>query len=101
MSTLYVTEYPGLGSEPSGPQAQAAVCPPLAEQTVAIGATHAESSAFGSKTYLVRCHADVICSVLVGGKAPVATTGSGRFIAGQTEYFAVTPGDKLSVIANT
>ena len=40
MSTLYVTEYPGLGSEPSGPQAQAAVCPPLAEQTVAIGATH-------------------------------------------------------------
>ena len=100
MSTLYVTEYPGLGSEPSGPQAQAAVCPPLAEQTVAIGATHAESSAFGRKPTGSMPRRRYLF-VFVRGKAPVATTGSGRFIAGQTEYFAVTPGDKLSVIANT
>lgn len=100
MATLYVTEYAGLGSS-SGATVQAVAGPPAVEQTVAISGTSAQSAAFGPNTILVRLHTDAICSVKPGGTNPVATASSGRMIAGQTEYFRVTPGDKVAVITNT
>jgi len=48
----------------------------------------------------VRLHADSVCSVLFGTN-PTATTANARMAAGQTEYFGVAPGMKVSVIANT
>jgi hypothetical protein len=75
--------------------------PPLAEQTVAIGA-EAKSSAFNASTRYVRIHVDAICSILFG-TSPTATTSKKRLAANQTEYFAVPPGQsfKVSVISNT
>lgn len=101
MATLYVTEYAELPIGPAGRVGQMPMEPPLAEQAIAF-TTHTESAAFNAKTRFVRIHTDAICSVLFGA-APVATTGSGRLAANQTEYRAVPPGAsyKVSVVANT
>ena len=105
MATLYITEFQALGQSgmptwgtTNGPT-QAAQQPPIAEQTVAIGAS-TQSAAFNAATVLVRLHTDAICSVLFGTN-PTATTASARLAAGQTEYFGVAPGMKVAVITNT
>lgn len=95
--TLYVTEYTGA----SPVTYQAALAPALASTTVAISASSAQSAAFNSRTKLVRLHCDVVCNVNIGGTNPTATATSARLVAGQTEYFAVRPGDKVAVIAGT
>lgn len=94
-ATCYVTEFSG-GLRGT---AQIAVQPPLAEQTVAIGGSAASSSAFSAGTNIIRLHCDAIASFKIG-PAPVATTSSARTPADATEYFEVSPGDKLSVITN-
>lgn len=100
MATVYVTEFP---SASSGNGMPVPACPPIAKQIVAI-TTATLSAAFSPNTRLIRVHADAICSVEVGGQvtgAATVTTASQRMAAGQTEYFGVTPGDKLSVITNS
>lgn len=101
MAVAYITEYAGLMPSPVGGQGQVPQEPPLAEQTVAIGA-EAKSAVFNAKTRLIRVHVDAICSTLVG-TAPTATTSSARMAASQTEYRGVpTTGTyKISVISNT
>lgn len=79
---------------------QAAVAPGITKQTVAIGGSSTQSSAFNTLTRLIRVHADAICSIEIGTTNPTATTSSMRFVAGQTEYFLVNSGDKLAVITN-
>lgn len=108
MSNLYVTEYAGLGYVASGTDgmsfkvtAQAPLGPPLVEQKLAISGTSGQSAVFNQYTRLIRVHTDVVCSIFVGGSSPAATTSSGRMAANQTEYFAVTPGDKIAVISNS
>jgi hypothetical protein len=101
MTTLYVTEFAGLGSSNNGNDVQAVAGPPIVEQTVGNAGASTQSAAFNALTTLVRLHTDSICSVKIGGTNPVATTSSARMIAGQTEYFRVVPGDKLAVILNT
>ena len=99
MALMYVTEYAGLGQDPNG-SVQAVAGPPLVEQTpVTITSASAASVAFGPNTTVVRIHVDAIASVNVGGT--VATTSSGRMVAGQTEYFRVAPLQKAYVISNT
>jgi len=98
MATLYIEEYNDVGRVLSS-SAQAPLEPSIASQTVAIGAA-TQSAAFSLSTTLVRVHVDAICSVAFGAN-PTATTSNKRFAAGQTEYFGVVPGHKLSVIANT
>lgn len=95
--TLYVTEFPG-------PPAvsvyyQAVNTPALANQAVAVSGASAQSAVFSSTTKIVRIHADVACHVVVGGTNPTATTNSMKVGANQTEYFVVTPGQRLAVIA--
>lgn len=102
MAVAYITEYADLMAPGApGGRGQVPMEPPLAEQTVAIGA-EAKSSAFNAKTRLVRVHVDAICSVLFG-TAPTATTSSQRMAANQTEYHAVPLNGsfKISVITNT
>ena len=74
--------------------------PPIVEQTVAIGVSHAESAAFSGKTLFLQVHCDVICSIAFG-PAPVATTSNQRLAANETRFVGVNRGDKLSVISNT
>ena len=100
MSTLYITEFAKLGQQLSFlATVQAAQQPPTAEQTVAFS-TEAKSSAFNPNTRFIRVQPDAICSISIGS-TPTATTAMARMTAGQTEYYGVNPGDKVSVIANT
>lgn len=101
MAKLYITEYNEIGLQLKLAYAiQAALEPALVDQTpVAIG-SEAKSAAFGATTTFVRLHADAICSVKFGA-SPTATTNNRRMAADQTEYFAVVPGQKVSVISNT
>lgn len=102
MAILYITEYAGLMPSPTGGQGQVPFEPPIAEQTVAIGATTVPSAAFNAKTRMVRLHTDAICSVSFG-TAPTATATNQRFAANQTEYKGVPPGMayKVAVITNS
>lgn len=98
MAVLYITEYAGVGPG----HIQAPIEPPLAEQTVAIGA-EADSAVLNANTRLVRLHTDAVCSILFGA-TPTATTAKQRMAADTTEYKWVQgqPGTmKISVIANT
>jgi hypothetical protein len=96
MATLYITEF-----APGGLNVvQAAICPPLAQQTVPIGAGSAASAAFGTSTGLVRLQPDATCSIAFGFN-PSATAAAMRLSAGQTEYFVVQPGSKVAAITNT
>ena len=104
MATLYITEFACQGRDLAGyiNQNGGAQQPPLAEQTVAIGASSAASAAFNAKTTIVRVHADSICSISFGA-APTAAATNARMAAGQTEYFCVpaNSGLKIAVITNT
>jgi hypothetical protein len=99
MATLYVTEFATIPNI-RGNVGQLAPRPALTTQTVAIGGTSTQSSAFGTTTRYIRVHTDAICSTAVGAN-PTATTSSERMAADQTEYWAVQPGDKIAVISNT
>lgn len=99
MSVLYVTEY---AASPivQGQTIQAPKDPPLAEQTVAIGAGSVQSNAFNAKARMIRIHCDVVCSVALGSN-PTATATKARMAANQTEYHAVNGGDRIAVIQNS
>lgn len=101
MSVCYISEYAHLGADGRTLWLNSPLEPPIAEQTVAIGA-EAKSAAFNASTKFVRVHVDAVCSILFG-TAPTATTSKKRMAANTTEYFAVPMGQsyKLSVITNT
>lgn len=100
MATLYISEYTegAVSQVPNG--LPLAAEPPVAEQTVALSGTSAQSNAFNGKTRIIRVHTDAICSILVGAN-PTATTAKKRLPADHTEYFSVQPGDKIAGITNT
>jgi hypothetical protein len=95
---LYVTEYPA--GNIAG--IQAPVCPPCARQQRIdfSGGGSVQSQAFSGDTRMIEVTCDSVCSVIVGGLNPVATTSDSRFYIGRVNYFIVTPGDKLAVIPN-
>ena len=99
MATLYISEYSQAGITGPG-MLPVANEPGATTQTVSIGGTTAQSSAFGTTTRFVRIHTDAICSIAFGSN-PTATTAKLRLAANQTEYFAVRPSDKVAVISNT
>jgi hypothetical protein len=108
MATLYITEYDNIAIMPNT-MGQVPEEPPIAEQTVAITSGSIQSAAFHPKTRCVRLHCDAICSVLFGFviNNPTVTTGSGRMVAGQTEFRGVPENNgvierqmQVAVIAN-
>ncbi len=99
MATLYVTEFRNFAGVETR-FTNVAPMPPLVEQTVAIGGSSTQSSAFSASTNIVRLHTDSICSVEFGSN-PTATVTTARLAANTTEYFAVLPGQKVAVITNT
>jgi hypothetical protein len=101
MATLYITEYSA--ALVINGIIQMPMEPPIAEQTVTIGAGHTESAAFNAATQFVELNTDAICSVLFG-TAPVATTASKRMAAGANSFRGVSQAVgqlKVSVISNT
>lgn len=102
MATLYITEFEQVSAGTNGLQVQAALQLPVAEQTVTVSGTTAQSNALDDRTRLVRLQCDGICSILFGTN-PTATTAKMRMTAGQTEYFMVggKSGLKIAAITNT
>jgi hypothetical protein len=96
MALLYVTEFSGMGA--GSPAPQIAPAQALASYTVAIGGASAQGAVFGAGTKIVRVHADVSCAILFGSN-PTALATSMRMGAGQTEYFAVEPGQRVAAIS--
>jgi hypothetical protein len=75
--------------------------PPVAEQTVAVGAGSVQSAVFNNNTNLVQLCADVNCSVEFGTN-PTATTTTMRLPSNVIIYFGLAQtGLRLAVIANT
>ena len=101
MAVLYISEFSQIYSA-GGPSAPFARQPPIAEQTIAIGAGSVQSNAFNAATTFVRLSTDAICSIEFGTN-PTATATKARMPAGSVEYFsvAVNTGQKVAVITNT
>jgi hypothetical protein len=97
---LFIAEYADIAETVRG-TAQAPKDPCITEQVVTIGAGSVLSAPFDPATRFILITTDTICSVLVGGLNPVATTSSHRMAADQAEFRGVFPGDKLAVISNT
>lgn len=97
---LFVTEYADLAETVRG-AAAAPKDPFIAEYIVTIGGASAQSPAFQPTTRFILIATDTICSVVVGGTNPSATTSNHRMPADQAEFRGVVAGDKLAVIANT
>jgi hypothetical protein len=102
MATLYVTEFQGQGLDQNARSIAITAQPPVAEQTVAIGASSAQSNAFNNATNIVRLHTDAICSVEFGTN-PTSAATKARMAANQTEYFFIPSAQsyKVAVITNT
>lgn len=76
--------------------------PPIAQQTVAIGVSSAQSVALDAKTTLVRVHCDAVCCIEFGANPTAVAQASMRLVANQTEYFGLGVGaGKIAVIAAT
>lgn len=102
MATLFITEFAGRATDANGIPMEMPLFPELAEQTVAIGGSSTQSSAFHRDTTFVRIHTDVICSIKFGTN-PTASATTARMAAGATEYFGVPKGMsyEVAVITNS
>lgn len=103
MATLYITEYADVAYAGNTEAANDIPQEPAnAEQTVAIGASSTQSSAFKNNTRLVRIATDAICSIKFG-TSPTATAASYRLAANTERYIGVPMGAsyKVAVITNT
>lgn len=78
---------------------QAVPLPAIANQKITVSGTSAQSSAFNALAYIIRINCDVTVSIAVGAN-PTATSAGLRIPANQTEYFVVTPADKVAFITN-
>lgn len=98
---FFIAEYADIVETIRG-AAQAPKDPPVIEQPViTISGTSAQSLAFSPTTRFILITTDSICSIVVGGTNPVATTANHRMTADQVYFRGVIAGDKLAVIANT
>jgi hypothetical protein len=97
--TLYVTEYASMGIfvGVAGVPGQIPAEPPLAEQTLATGAT---SAAFNAKTVFIRVHAQTNgMSILISTAGTAAAVTNHRLAQNQTEYLAVPKGQSFKINA--
>lgn len=102
MTKLYITEFSGMqtaaGVGHDQESAPVAKLPALAAQSITPDAASQQSAAVNAACTLVRLKALVACHVTVGAN-PTATTADMPLAVGDTEYFGITPGDKIAVIA--
>lgn len=92
MANLYITEFQAQGRDTHGDTMPAAQMPPIAQQTVAISGTSAQSAAINRGTTLVRICSDVACYIEVAADPTAAAATSMRMAADSPEYFSVPVG---------
>jgi hypothetical protein len=97
VAKLYISEFTKVGGD-AGSLVPVAMLPSMGNQVVAIGGASAQSAALRADTQYVRVIADVPASVLIGTN-PTATVNSPLIGPYAAEYFAVTGGQKIAVIA--
>lgn len=100
MTKLYISEFSKIASDANGNVLHFPGVPDVVQSPVTYSGTSAASAAFASTTSVVRVHVDSICCIVFGTN-PTATTSHQRMVAGQTEYFAVTPGSAMKIAAIT
>lgn len=100
MSLLYIRQYTRLAHDENGHAIAAGLEPGLDITPVAIGGASA-NVALRAGTRFVRLHCDAICNFVCGGdNTTAATTSNARMVAGQTEFFGISPGvGYIAVIA--
>ena len=100
MPTLTISEFTGQATNDRGGLSCVAALPGITHQTVAIGASSAQSATLNTATTLIRVATDTACRILSGAN-PTALATSLPLAAGQSEYFGVPAGGtlKIAVIA--
>jgi hypothetical protein len=105
MATVYVSEFASVSQNSSaGGGVPYARLPEIVTQV--LSEWPQSSAAFSKDTQSIRVIADSVCSICVSpqtpsGDTPAAAVTNMRLAANVPEYFAVSPGDYLSVITNT
>lgn len=95
MSHIYITEY----SRVSNAFALAPVEPANAEQYLEIDFKPTQSKPFKDDTRFIAVNTDTACSIAIG-KDAIADNEFKRLSAGETRYFGVDPGHRISVVLN-
>lgn len=98
-ATCYISEFANGISAVGTTQPQVPPQPAIADQTVALSGTTAQSAAFNAKTHVVSVICDEGASILFGA-APVATTSNLLMQQGVAARFGVVPGQIMAAIAN-
>lgn len=99
MANLYIQEYTSLGFDGNGATGPMGHEPAETSQNVSF-TTATQSAAFGETTHFVRLYGSASFHVVFGDN-PTATANSMKVAANAPEYFAVEPGQKLSVYDGT
>jgi hypothetical protein len=100
MAVVDINEYDSLARDARGDVIQTGKEPAKAFQQVAIGGASAQSNPFSDATRFVRVHVDAPCRLQFGSN-PVAAATTMRMAGGATEFFEVTPGQRVAVITST
>lgn len=101
MTKAYISEYANAPQAQLGNILMCGAEPSVAQQVVDYTSGAAASSAFAATTKFIRLHVDSIASFRFSTAGTAATTSFPRMAAGATEFFGVSPGDKVSLITNT
>ena len=99
MAKLYIAEFGQQGvTSYYGALIPCAQLPPVAGQVVTFTTT-TQSSALNAATTFVRVVADADCHIEVGANPTATTSSPVKLTAGAPEYFGVTAGHKIAVVA--
>lgn len=71
------------------------------QAVITLSGASQQSAAFGANTSFIRVHNSGIMNFNIGTNPVAVIQGPGRQPADRTEYFGVTPGDKIAVITDT
>ncbi len=95
---LFITEYHRLARAADGPMVAAGQEPAVANQKLNVAGVADVSSPFEARTSFVMIHTTEPVH-LAFGDSPVASTNAHRLGAGETRFYGVSAGHRLSVIA--
>lgn len=93
---LHITEYADMGYGHFRQIISAPLEPPLADQTVSIGAGSLQSNTLNASTRICRLHTTANCHIQVG-TSPTASSSTRRMVADSTEFICVPENSALKI----
>lgn len=73
----------------------------IRQTVITLSGASQQSAVFGPNTSFIRMHNSGIMTFEFGTNPTAVVGGAGRQPADRTEYFGVTPGDRVAVITDT